>query len=134
MGRDCAANGVRFVSSGGGEPLEWTGLFETLEGLKGVLGRSFTTNGLELVKRPALFEEIARARPDKVHVSIHAVENQREVIRFIERVHALDAREVPTGVNLLVRQSHLADARAVVAQLDRSGSAGCLPRCRARGE
>lgn len=120
LARDCAEHGVRFLSIGGGEPLEWQGLFEALDALRGVLGRSLTTNGLELVKRPALFEELARVKPDKVHVSIHAVENQREVVRVLEQVQALDELGISAGVNLLVRQSHLAEARAVVTQLEQS--------------
>jgi MoaA/NifB/PqqE/SkfB family radical SAM enzyme len=46
--RDCASNGVRAVSFGGGEPLEYGPLFEVLERLRGVLFRSLTTNGLKL--------------------------------------------------------------------------------------
>jgi MoaA/NifB/PqqE/SkfB family radical SAM enzyme len=121
LARDCAAHGVRFLSLGGGEPLEWDGLFEVLDGLRGVLGRSFTTNGLELTRRPALFDEIQRVKPDKVHVSIHAVENAKEVTRVLEQVLALDERGVPAGVNLLVKQSHLAEARDVVRQLEHAG-------------
>ena len=118
---DCAKHGVRFLSLGGGEPLEWPGLLEVLDGLRGVLGRSFTTNGLELQKRPALFGELVRVRPDKVHVSIHAVENAREVARVTEQVRALDELGLAAGVNLLVRQSHLVEARAAVETLAQAG-------------
>src|SRR5262245_17877985 len=45
---DCAANGIKAVSFGGGEPLQYEGLFEVLERLRGTLFRSITTNGLLL--------------------------------------------------------------------------------------
>src|SRR5258708_33211157 len=46
--RDCAAHGVKAVSFGGGEPLQFDGLFDTLTHLQGVLFRSITSNGLLL--------------------------------------------------------------------------------------
>jgi organic radical activating enzyme len=41
--RDYAAHGVKAVSFGGGEPLQYGPLFEVLERLRGVLFRSLTT-------------------------------------------------------------------------------------------
>src|SRR3954468_6509404 len=38
--RDCAAHGVRAVSFGGGEPLQFAGLFDVLRDLDGTLFRS----------------------------------------------------------------------------------------------
>ena len=55
FGADVAAHGVRSLSLGGGEPLEWAGVFDVLAGLEGVLLRSLTTNGLPL-SDAALFE------------------------------------------------------------------------------
>src|SRR5947208_14489268 len=46
--RDCAAHGTKAVSFGGGEPLQFAGLFEVLTALRGVLFRSITSNGLLL--------------------------------------------------------------------------------------
>src|SRR5688572_12594177 len=66
---DCAANGVKAVSLGGGEPLQFGGLFEILTRLRGTLFRSLTTNGLLL--RGEMLERLIEAAPDKVHVSIH---------------------------------------------------------------
>src|SRR5262249_19771599 len=45
---DCAANGVKAVSFGGGEPLQFAGLFDVLQRLQGTLFRSITSNGLLL--------------------------------------------------------------------------------------
>lgn len=121
LARDCALHGVRSLSLGGGEPLEWPGLLEVLHGLQGVLGRTLTTNGLELAKRPGLFDELARAAPDTVHVSLHAPENEHELARVIAQVLELDGRGVATGVNLLIRRSTLAAARAAVESLEAAG-------------
>ena len=46
--RDCAAHGIKAVSFGGGEPLQYAGVFDVLTRLDGVLFRSMTTNGLLL--------------------------------------------------------------------------------------
>jgi molybdenum cofactor biosynthesis enzyme MoaA len=88
---DLAANGVRAVSFGGGEPLEYSPIFELLDALRGVLPRTLTTNGLPL-ERAAAFERLVRAAPEKVHVSIHAPENLREVARVVDQVLALGKR------------------------------------------
>src|SRR5437660_913056 len=45
---DCAAHGTKAVSFGGGEPLQYPGLFEVLGRLRGRLFRSLTSNGLLL--------------------------------------------------------------------------------------
>ncbi|MCA9666753.1 MAG: radical SAM protein [Myxococcales bacterium] len=107
--RDCARGGVRAVSFGGGEPLQYEGLDEVLRGLDGVLFRSLTTNGL-LLLRPGRLDALARARPDKVHVSIHYPERRAELTRALSCLEALDSRGIASGVNLLVRRSALAAA------------------------
>ncbi|MBX3273614.1 MAG: radical SAM protein [Sandaracinaceae bacterium] len=119
FGRDLAAHGVEAISIGGGEPLEWDGLFEVLEALEGVLARSLTTNGLGL-DGPTL-DRLAHARPDKVHVSIHDARARGEVRRAIDAVRALDARGIPSGVNLLVARSRLDAARAAARALAAAG-------------
>src|SRR5215467_3395614 len=63
--RDLAAHGVRAVSFGGGEPLEYEGVFDVLHELRGTLFRSLTTNGLPLRGDRAV-AALARAAPDKV--------------------------------------------------------------------
>ncbi|MCB9594483.1 MAG: radical SAM protein [Sandaracinaceae bacterium] len=116
FGADLAAHGVRSLSLGGGEPLEWVGVFDVLAGLEGVLLRSLTTNGLPL-SDAALFERLVGARPDKVHVSIHDPRGRGEVRRVIEQVQALAERGVPSGVNLVVARSRLDAARDAAAAL-----------------
>lgn len=120
LASDAARNGVRALSLGGGEPLEVPWLFSTLRALDGVLLRSLTTNGLPLLD-PATFDALVRARPDKVHVSIHAPENEREVARVIEQVTAIARAGIASGVNLLVRRSRLSEARVAFLRLEHAG-------------
>jgi MoaA/NifB/PqqE/SkfB family radical SAM enzyme len=115
---DLAAHGVWAVSFGGGEPLEFDGLFEVLRRTDGMCGRSLTTNGLLLDER---IDELCAARPDKVHVSIHFPDRPVEVARVIRQVGELAARGVASGVNLLVTRSSLPAARAAAASLRAAG-------------
>jgi hypothetical protein len=115
---DCALYGVKAVSFGGGEPLEYPGLAGVLERLSGRVFRSFTTNGLLL--EGAMLERIAEAKPDKVHVSVHFA---HEAERAIAQVRALEAAGIRSGVNLLVPRSRI-DAVAEAARLIRSSGIG----------
>ena len=118
--RDLAANGVEVLSFGGGEPLEWVGVFDTLRELDGVLLRTLTTNGLPL--RDASIEaRLVAAKPDKVHVSIHRPGNAREVRRVIDSVHRLAERGLRSGINLMVPRSRLAEASSAAAAIRSAG-------------
>jgi MoaA/NifB/PqqE/SkfB family radical SAM enzyme len=107
--RDCAASGVKAVSFGGGEPLQYPGLFDLLERLDGTLFRSLTTNGLLL--HGETLDRLVASRPDKVHVSIHFPDRAHEVSRVIAQVTDLEARGIRSGVNFLVTRSNLSAAR-----------------------
>jgi sulfatase maturation enzyme AslB (radical SAM superfamily) len=117
--RDCAANGVKAVSFGGGEPLQYDGVFDVLRRLDGVLFRSMTTNGLLL--EGETLTRLVEARPDKVHVSIHFPHHAPEVERVIEQVTDLSARGVRSGVNLLVQRSQLVGATTAAERLRSAG-------------
>lgn len=117
---DLARNGVRAVSFGGGEPLEYPPIFELLEALRGVLPRTLTTNGLPL-ERAAVFEQLVRAAPEKVHVSVHAPENLREVARVVDQVLALRKAGLRSGVNFLVRGTHLQAAADAASYMYHAG-------------
>jgi molybdenum cofactor biosynthesis enzyme MoaA len=126
LARDCHANGdVKAISFGGGEPLEYAGVFDILRALRGAMFRSLTSNGLHL---DAHLGELVDCAPDKVHVSIHFPGNTDEVARVIRQVDALQRAGIPGGINLLVRASQLASAEHV--QFDglserRSSPSGC---------
>jgi MoaA/NifB/PqqE/SkfB family radical SAM enzyme len=114
---DCAANGVKAVSFGGGEPLQYEPIFEVLESLRGVLFRSMTTNGLML--DGDRLGRLAEASPEKVHVSIHFPERESEVARVVRQVGELADRGIRSGINLLVARSNLdAATRAAGAARD----------------
>ncbi|HYT88822.1 MAG TPA: radical SAM protein [Gemmataceae bacterium] len=116
---DCAAHGIKAVSFGGGEPLQYDGLFAVLSRLRGVLFRSVTTNGLLL--KDELLERLIEAAPNKVHLSIHFPERESEVTRVIRQVHDLANRGIRSGINLLVARSNLAAARQAAAVIRTSG-------------
>jgi len=120
LAKDCAAHGVKAVSFGGGEPLECDGIHDVLRALEGVMFRSLTTSGLPLLDE-GVFEALLSSRPDKVHVSIHAPENPREVARVVAQVGALATRGVRRGVNLLVRRSRVEEARVAAERLRDAG-------------
>jgi molybdenum cofactor biosynthesis enzyme MoaA len=117
--RDCAAHGVKAVSFGGGEPLQYDGLFAVLERLRGVLFRSLTTNGLPLPGD--LLERLVAAAPDKVHLSIHFPERASEVERVVRQAQELADRGVRSGVNFLVARSNLEAARRAAATVRAAG-------------
>src|SRR5438132_3415865 len=103
--RDCAAGGVEAVSFGGGEPLQYDGLFDLLAQLDGVLFRSLTSNGLLL--HGDKLERLLAARPDKVHLSIHFPDRAAEVERVVGQVQELARRGIKSGINFLVARSNL---------------------------
>lgn len=116
---DCAGNGVRAVSFGGGEPLEHEGVFDIIDRLRGTIFRSMTTNGLLL--SDDRLEALVAAAPDKVHVSIHFPGRRAEVRRVVEQVTKIESRGIRSGVNLLVTRSGLAQAEAAASQLRDAG-------------
>jgi sulfatase maturation enzyme AslB (radical SAM superfamily) len=118
--RDCAANGVRSVGFGGGEPLLFEGLWDVLRRLDGALFRSVTSNG-EALAHGAVFDALVAARPDKVHLSIHDPADEGEVARAIARVTALADAGVTSGINLLVARSQLEAAARVAGRLRSAG-------------
>jgi hypothetical protein len=118
--RDCAAaGGIKAVSFGGGEPLQYDGLFELLTQLDGTLFRSLTSNGLLL--HGEKLERLVAARPDKVHLSIHFPERETEVLRVIGQVHDLARRGIKSGINFLVMRSNLPAAIRSAEEVRGSG-------------
>jgi hypothetical protein len=116
---DCAKNGVKAVSFGGGEPLEFAPIFSVLARTRGSIFRSITTNGLLL--QGEKLERLIAAAPEKVHVSIHFPERAAEVERVIAQVQELARLGVKSGVNLLVGRASLAAATNAAVKLRASG-------------
>jgi hypothetical protein len=117
--RDLSAHGVKAVSFGGGEPLQYEGLFDLLRRLDGVLFRSLTSNGLLL--NSEMLQQLVAARPDKVHLSIHFPERAAEVERIICQVHDLADRGIRSGINLLVARSNLGAASRTARSIRDAG-------------
>lgn len=117
--RDCAAHGTKAVSFGGGEPLQFDGLFDVLIQLRGVLFRSLTSNGLQL--HGDMLRRLCEAKPDKVHLSIHFPERDAEVQRIVRQVHELSNLGVRSGINFLVARSNLDAARRAAAWVRENG-------------
>jgi pyruvate-formate lyase-activating enzyme len=118
---DCAAHGVKAVSFGGGEPLEYEGICDVLTALTGKLFRSVTTNGLPLCGEA--MTRLLEARPDKVHISLHFPGCQAEVSRVIRQAQELAAGGIRSGINLLVSRSG-ADAAERAAEHIRAKGIG----------
>ena len=123
------SDGVRPCSGGsrrarrvvrGRRALEYEGLRRPSRALQGNLFRSLTTHGLTLLHE-SMVDDLVRARPDKVHFSIHFSDRETEVRRVIAQVAALRARGVRSGVNLLVPRSKLAEAKEAAIRLHESG-------------
>lgn len=117
--RDCTKYGTKAVSFGGGEPLEYEGLFDLLTSLRGRLFRSITTNGLLLEERTE--KQLAETGIDKVHISIHFPHITKEVTRVRDQVLSLEQRGIRSGVNLLVEKHHKKDAKKATGILNDAG-------------
>ena len=117
---DCHANGVEAFSLGGGEPLEYEGLFEIIDGIKEELYTTVTSNGLRL-EDERFFQEFTKHLPDKIHISIHCPENEEEVSHVIRIIKRFEGYPVKTGVNLLVSTKTLEEAKNALAKLEKNG-------------
>ena len=106
LAKDCVNNGVKAFSLGGGEPFEYDGIFQIIDSLQPIAYLSVTTNGLPLLDydvRQALLEH----KPDKIHITIHNPDNDKEVQRVLEQIKNLSETGITVGVNLLVASDKL---------------------------
>ncbi len=113
---DCVENGVQAISLGGGEPLEYEGVFDIISTLSKVCYLTITSNGLPL-EDSAVLKNLIEANPDKIHLSIHYPRNLSEVKRVFRQIKKLQQTPIKPGVNLMVSQDQLAAARQVYAKL-----------------
>lgn len=100
--KDCICHGVKAISLGGGEPFEYPGIFDVISALNNDAFVSVTSNGLPLLDE-SRFLRLKRHSPDKIHITIHYPENEKEVTRVMRLVKRLkEDTQIILGVNLLV--------------------------------
>ncbi len=102
--KSCVENGIEAVSLGGGEPFEYQGVFEIIAALQPLVYLSVTTNGLKL-QDEKFFEKVTATPPDKIHITIHFPDNEKEVSRVIKTLEKLSKTDITPGVNLLVNSN-----------------------------
>ena len=116
LAKDCVSHGVKAVSLGGGEPFEYDGIFQIIDSLQPIVYLSVTTNGLPLLDddvRQALLEH----KPDKIHITIHNPDNDKEVQRVFKQIKNLSETGITIGVNLLVASDKLEYCRDAYTNL-----------------
>ncbi|MBO7599361.1 MAG: radical SAM protein [Bacteroidales bacterium] len=102
--KSCVENGIEAVSLGGGEPFEYKGVFEIIAALQPLVYLSVTTNGL-MLQDEKFFEKVIETPPDKIHITIHFPDNEKEVSRVIKTLEKLSKTNITPGVNLLVNSN-----------------------------
>lgn len=102
--KSCIENGIEAVSLGGGEPFEYQGVFEIIATLQPLVYLSVTTNGL-MLQDEKYFEKVTATPPDKIHITIHFPDNEKEVSRVIKTLEKLSKTDITPGVNLLVNSN-----------------------------
>ena len=117
---DCFKSGVEAFSLGGGEPLEYDGIFEIIDNIKDYLYTTVTSNGLRLEDKD-FFEEFIHHLTDKIHISIHFPEDKSEVNRVISMVKKLEKYPLKSGINLLVSTNNVSESKNVLRKLEENG-------------
>jgi len=118
--RDLARNGIKAVSFGGGEPLQFPGIWKLLVQLRSIgVFKSITTNGLPLLEPGAI--ALLPGFVDKVHVSLHYPEHQHEVLRVIRQVKELEEAGVKSGINFVLKQQNATQEAAAVRAIRDAG-------------
>ena len=115
---DCIKHGVKAVSLGGGEPFEYEGVFEVIDALFPLCYLSVTSNGLPL-EDEKVWRLLETHKPDKIHLTIHQPDNEREVARVERQLQHIDTLGIKPGLNLLVAAGKIAQAKAVYERLSK---------------
>lgn len=113
---DCIRHGVKAVSLGGGEPFEYEGIFEVIEALYPLCYLSVTSNGLPL-EDDGVWQKLQKYRPDKIHVTIHQPDNEKEVERVEALLPRIGALGIKPGINLLVGADKVESATCVFQRM-----------------
>lgn len=114
--KDCISHGVEAISLGGGEPLEYEGLFDVIDQLKQSAYVSVTTNGLPLDDN-GIWDRLMNHSPDKMHISIHHPDNLLEIGRVTRQIRQLSATHIKPGVNLLVSNDKIEECRKIYQRI-----------------
>lgn len=114
--KDCIANGVKAISLGGGEPFEYDGIFQIIDAIQPIAYLSVTTNGLPLMNVD-VWQALMAHRPDKIHITIHNPDSEKEVQRVFDQLQKLSETGITIGVNLLLSTDKLEYCRDVYAKL-----------------
>ncbi len=114
--KSCIKGGAKAISLGGGEPLEYEGVFDIIEAIYPLTYLTLTTNGLPL-DRPSVKESLKFSKPDKIHISIHNSDNETEVSRVLRQITLLMDLEIKPGVNLLIGANKVEQCKSVYCSL-----------------
>lgn len=114
--KSCIEGGVKAVSLGGGEPLEYEGVFDIIEALYPLTYLTLTTNGLPL-DTPSVIESLKLLKSDKIHISIHNADNEKEVARVLRQITLLKDLEIKPGVNLLINANKVEQCKSLYGSL-----------------
>lgn len=114
--KSCIENGVKAISLGGGEPLDYDGIFDVIAALYPLCYVTLTTNGLPL-DRAHIISALKLHKPDKIHISIHHVDDGTEVCRVLRQVELLNDLSIKPGVNLLVNDALIEKSKVVYMSL-----------------
>ena len=113
---DCIKHGVKAVSLGGGEPFEYEGVFDVIETLYPLCYLSVTSNGLPL-ENVEVWHRLERCKPDKIHITIHQPDNEKEVQRVEALLPRIKAIGIRPGLNLLVGADKIEEATNVFQRM-----------------
>ena len=114
--KSCIDGGVKAVSLGGGEPLEFIGIFDVIEALYPLAYITLTTNGLPLEK-PSTIESLKLHKPDKIHISLHNPDDEKEAERVLRQIALLEELGIKPGVNLLINANKVEQCKAAYNSL-----------------
>ena len=115
---DCIKHGVKAVSLGGGEPFEYDGIFEVIDALYPQCYLSVTSNGLPL-EECTIWQKLELCKPDKIHITIHHPDNDKEVERGEALLPRIEALGIKPGLNLLVGADQIEAAKEVFNRMSK---------------
>ncbi|MDR2810944.1 MAG: radical SAM protein [Tannerellaceae bacterium] len=118
--RDCAENGLKAVSLGGGEPFEYPGIFYIIANLTPILFVSVTTNGIPL-QNSRTWDALMQNKPDKIHITVHNPENDEETCAALHFIGLLKKEGIRAGVNLLISSNKIPAAKRLFCLLEENG-------------